>query len=66
FEPLLVVRAMKWQRNDTVYSARNYPLTWQTSPLIKQHGCLLTAPTGITPFTACVYIRQAAFKPIKP
>ncbi|ADM96277.1 hypothetical protein Dda3937_04428 [Dickeya dadantii 3937] len=43
FEPLLVVRAMQWKRNDTVYPARNYSLTRQDSPFVRQHGCLSTA-----------------------
>ncbi|WP_217699886.1 hypothetical protein, partial [Dickeya dadantii] len=43
FEPLLVVRAMKQQRNYTAYTARNYSLTGQTSPFTRQHSCLPTA-----------------------
>ncbi len=46
FEPLLVVRAMEWQRNDIVYPARNYSLTRQNSSFVRQHGCLSTVSTA--------------------
>ncbi|WP_234424444.1 hypothetical protein, partial [Dickeya sp. ws52] len=47
---LLVVRAMKQQRNYTVYPARNYSLPQQTSPFTRQYSCLSTASGINTPF----------------